>query len=284
MRESRRGSYAPSTTTISSTGLAATRSSTRGRSRRCFGAAEARRGAGGEHDRGDRPITLESAVTDSTTIGWSGCSVAGSPSVPISSTTSSPSVTSPTIAYSGGRPTSSPVTTKNWLPDVPGGSAAVFAIATTPFVYAAPAPAGVDGRVAGPAAARLRRVAALDHEARDDPVEDRVVEEAVLGEETSDAVVAGAGSCRASPRTCRDVRVERERPRLLGVEPLVGWVAPPSSRGGRLDGRRSHCSWRPSRLPRVVSVSALSSSPPHPRRRARAGRRARLRPVRIAGG
>ena len=56
------------------------------------------------------------------------------PSASIASTVSIPSLTLPTIAYSGGRPTSSPVTTKNWLPAVPGGSAPVFAIATTPWV------------------------------------------------------------------------------------------------------------------------------------------------------
>jgi len=62
--------------------------------------AEPRRGAGGEHDRGDpaHRAQLDDAVTDSTTIGWTGCSVAGSPREPISSTTSRPSVTSPTIA------------------------------------------------------------------------------------------------------------------------------------------------------------------------------------------
>ena len=32
---------------------------------------------------------------------------------------------------------SGPVTTKNWLPEVPGASFSAFAIATTPFVYAA---------------------------------------------------------------------------------------------------------------------------------------------------
>ena len=55
------------------------------------------RSAGGQHDRGDAAHD-EEAVTDSITTGWSGCSVCGSPSAPISSTTSRPSVTSPTIA------------------------------------------------------------------------------------------------------------------------------------------------------------------------------------------
>jgi hypothetical protein len=30
---------------------------------------------------------------------------------------------------------SAPVTTKNWLPEAPGASVGVLAIATTPFVY-----------------------------------------------------------------------------------------------------------------------------------------------------
>ena len=33
---------------------------------------------------------------------------------------------------------SSPVTTKNWLPDAPAARRRVFAIATTPFVYFGP--------------------------------------------------------------------------------------------------------------------------------------------------
>ena len=77
---------------------------------------------------------LSRTVTRSSTIGCNGCSVAASPSSSIRSTVSNPSVTSPTTAYSAGRPTSSPVTTKNWLPLVPGGSVCVFAIATTPRV------------------------------------------------------------------------------------------------------------------------------------------------------
>ena len=43
-------------------------------------------------------------------------------------------MTLPSSAYSGGSCASSPVTTKNWLPDVPGASVAVLAIATTPLV------------------------------------------------------------------------------------------------------------------------------------------------------
>ena len=60
--------------------------------------AEAGRGARGEHDRGDPAHTPEPTVTESITTGCSGCSVTGSPSNPMRSTTSSPSVTFPTIA------------------------------------------------------------------------------------------------------------------------------------------------------------------------------------------
>ena len=52
-------------------------------------------------------MDVTKAVTERITTGWSGCSVAGSPSWAIRSTTSIPSVTVPTTAYSGGRPTSS---------------------------------------------------------------------------------------------------------------------------------------------------------------------------------
>ena len=41
----------------------------------------------------------------------------------------------PITAYSGGSCASGAVTTKNWLPDVPGASAALFAIATVPNGY-----------------------------------------------------------------------------------------------------------------------------------------------------
>src|SRR5207302_11437336 len=95
-----------------------------------FRALEARSRTGGEHDGAD-PRHVTPTVTLRTTIGWVGCSI-GSPSFPMRSTTSSPLETFPTIAYSGGNPASAAVTTKNWLPEVPAGSAAVFAIATVP--------------------------------------------------------------------------------------------------------------------------------------------------------
>ena len=60
--------------------------------------AEPGRSAGREDDGRDAGHGREAAVTDSTTIGWSGASDVGSPSEPISSTTSRPSVTSPTTA------------------------------------------------------------------------------------------------------------------------------------------------------------------------------------------
>ena len=80
-----------------------------------LGRAEARRLARGEDDRGDAAHQLSVTVTLEMTTGCVGRS-SGPPRAPIRSTVSRPSVTSPTIAYSAGRPTSAPVTTKNWLP------------------------------------------------------------------------------------------------------------------------------------------------------------------------
>ena len=116
------------------------------------------------------------------TTGWVGCSVAGSPSVPISSTTSNPSVTSPTTAYSGGRPTSAPVTTKNWLPAVPGRFGPGLGHGHYATRVGGVGGGDVDGLVPGPATTGLGRVATLDHEAGHDAMEDGVVVEAVLGE------------------------------------------------------------------------------------------------------
>ena len=99
---------------------------------------------------------------------------------------------------------SAPVTTKNWLPEVPGGSAAVFAIATTPFVYFASDGGVSTTRVAGAAGAVAVRVAALDHEAGDDPVEGQAVEEALLDERGE-----------RGGRVRRVLHVERERERAL---------------------------------------------------------------------
>ena len=67
------------------------------------------------------------------TTGSVGASSGPTATTPILSTTSWPLVTLPSSAYSGGSPASSPVTTKNWLPEVPAGSVAVLAIATTPL-------------------------------------------------------------------------------------------------------------------------------------------------------
>jgi hypothetical protein len=76
-------------------------------------------------------------VIESITTGASGdpdCPLAGSPSIAIRSTTSSPELTSPSSAKSAGNPASAATTTKNWLPERPGGSTSVFAIATVPRV------------------------------------------------------------------------------------------------------------------------------------------------------
>src|SRR5436309_11524713 len=51
-------------------------------------------------------------------------------------TTSWPDETLPTSAYSAGRLAPwEPETMKNWLPEVPGGSVPVFAMATVPMSY-----------------------------------------------------------------------------------------------------------------------------------------------------
>ena len=74
--------------------------------------------------------------------GWRGRSPVGSDSLggpvgvaAIAFTAFIPLTTRPRTAYSGGSPASSAVTMKNWLPEVPGASACVLAIATTPRVY-----------------------------------------------------------------------------------------------------------------------------------------------------
>ena len=101
-------------------------------------------------------------------------------------------MTLPTIAYSAGRPASAEVTMKNWLPEVPGGSAAVFAIATTPCVYFAffgglstvlypgppePRPVGSPPWITKPGTIRWKNVS---------------VKKPCRVSETSDAVVFGA--------------------------------------------------------------------------------------------
>ena len=58
------------------------------------------------------------------------------------------------VGRAGRRP--APVTTKNWLPAVPGGSSPVFAIATTPWHVGRVRRQLVAGRVAGAAGARCR--------------------------------------------------------------------------------------------------------------------------------
>ena len=84
-----RSAYAPSTTTTSSTGLAATRPSTSGSSSALLRAAEAGRAPAARTTAATRLIcsTTRHRVDDD---GLGGCSVAGSPSCPIRSTTSRP--------------------------------------------------------------------------------------------------------------------------------------------------------------------------------------------------
>ena len=114
----------------------ASRSSTRAEGVAAWG-AEARRLARAEHDRGDPHLALGygDARDDDRLCG----SLVGAAERADSLDRVDTWLTSPTIAYSAGSPTSSPVTTKNWLPDVPGASTAVFAIAMTPLTYFEPA-------------------------------------------------------------------------------------------------------------------------------------------------
>ena len=75
-------------------------------------------------------------------------------------------------------PMSWPVTTKNWLPDVPGASVCALRHRDDALRVGGVARRHVDGLVAGPAAARPGRIAALDDEAGDDAMERRAVVEA----------------------------------------------------------------------------------------------------------
>ena len=110
------------------------------------------------------------------------------------------------------------VTTKNWLPAVPAGSACVFAIATTPVRVARRGGRPVDGRVARPARPGARRVAALDHEAGNDAVEDRLVEEA-LAREADEGCGRRPASLHGEPdREAAAVRVQRHVVGLRRVE------------------------------------------------------------------
>ena len=243
------------------------------------GAASASRSASRRRRRGRprrRCVTIDEAVTDSTTTGWVGCSVAGSPSVPISSTTSSPLGHLADDRVLGRQA------------DVGAGDDEELAAGRARRLggrlrhrddalhVGGVRRRRVDGRVAGAAAARLRRVAALDHEARDDPVEDRVVVEPVLGER--DERGRGRGRRVEVERDGERAAVgrERQRPLFSAIEraPSAA-VAPPASRArGRLDvaaRRRRRPVVVSVVLGRLVPVAAAAAASPSASRRGRAG-------------
>ena len=155
------------------------------------------------------PSTLFDRDRVDITTGSSGApEPSGLPCSSIASTTSNPSVTSPSDrVITGGSVCLGGSTTKNWLPERPGGSTSVFAIATTPCVYAKSRRRRFVDRVAGARpGAGADGSPGLDHEPGDDAVKGRAVEDAVLGQ----ILERGRGlwaplACRARSRTCRSL-------------------------------------------------------------------------------
>ena len=259
------------------------RSRTRGRRSACFGEPK-RVAAPAARTTAATRVTGSTAVTDSTTTGWVGCSVAGSPSVPISSTTSRP-VRHLADDRVVGRQADVGARDDE---ELAARRARRLGLRSSPSRRRPsrtrrPPPARRPSSSPGPPPPALRRVAALDHEAGDDPVEDRVVEEARLRRaRRARRTVAGAASRssvddEASRRTCRTSASTSSR----ASSGSVGAVAPPSSRGAgastsRALGRRRSSSPSPSR-------STRRSSPPQPaaserkQRAAKPWRRARTR-------
>ena len=150
---------------------------------------------------------------------------------------------------------SAPVTTKNWLPEVPGRLGAALRHRHHALRVGGVRGRRIDRLVPGAAAPGLGRVAALDHEAGDDPVEDHVVVEARLRERDE-----RGGRCRCLLEVERDreraaVRLEHEVVGLLGIEAL----------GRRRLRHRPHAqagtstSVQPS-APVVVSLAAVVAS------------------------
>ena len=144
--------------------------------------AEARRGTGRQDDCRDHhgsPLSVILSIIDRSAVRQLGGAVA---ELPIRSTRRMP------VASPCRRPRSpaagrvAPVTTKNWLPAVPGGSVGRLRHRDDAVRVRACRRRACRRRVARPARAGARRVAALDDEAGDDPVEARAVEEARLGE------------------------------------------------------------------------------------------------------
>ena len=198
---------------------------------------------------------LSPTVTLETTTGCDG-GPSPTPSASMRSTVSMPSVTSPTTAYSGGRPASAPVTTKNWLPAVPGRLDPRLRHRYHALRVGGGRGRDVDRRVSRPAGSRLGRVTALDDESWNDAVEDRVVEVPVAGECNERCARLGRELGVERDRERAAVRLERERVGRRCVE----WLR------RRLER---------SRLPRLGCLDALAL----PRRRTTTRRhRPRSRP------
>ena len=115
-----------------------------------------------------------------------------------------PLLTLPTSAYSGGRPASAPVTTKNWLPERPGRLGRALRHRDDALGVGEVGRRLLVDAVAGAAGAVAERVAALDHEFGDDPVEGRGRRRSLLrrGRRRSWRSSAPAW-CRARSRRCR---------------------------------------------------------------------------------
>src|SRR5262245_38762082 len=120
----------------------------------------------------------------------------------------------------------------------------------------------VDRRVAGAARARLRRVAALDHEARHDAVEDRVVEVPVVGERDERGRRLRRELLVERDRERAAARVERQRVGLGRVEGLGGCrCGLRVARTGRVDVRALGNGGAGRRAARVAARGLVASAP-----------------------
>ena len=137
-----------------------------------------------------------------------------------------------------------PSTTKNWLPDCPGGADRRLRHRDRPRSVRGVRRRRLGHAVAGPAVPVPGRVAALDHEARHDPVEGRVVVDPLLAPGRRRSSRSSASStCRARSRSARSSC----RPSPSAVSPLgapSAWAASA--------GRAWRAAWRPARSRRAA--------------------------------
>ena len=127
-------------------------------------------------------------------------------------------------------------------------------------------------RVARPAGARPGRVAALDHEARDDPVEERVVEEAALRERDERAGRVRRRLLVERDREVPAVRLEDEAVCLARLELLV-LVRQRAVVGAALSRPSSRPSAAASSLPPAVVRAVVPPPQPASTRTSRSGAR-----------